>query len=243
MISILKKIILGYKRDRTPVRDAYKNQWIMVLKVWRNRTSDDYGIERLVRLVLSLFPFLTLALFIRRVFGKYGQQVRNLAIDTYVVLKVVLSLVVLVNIDNPWWLVVPLYFGVETIMYIFSLIFLSDQHHQAVLIRRTIILVLLNFLELNITYASLYMMMARRVPASFHTPTDAWMGDPLTAVYFSFITAGTIGYGDISPATPLARWVVLGQITLSFIFVVLFISYFTGRFTQFIHQGAGRRAE
>jgi hypothetical protein len=164
-----------------------------------------------------------------------------MAIDSYVILKVLLSAYVLFVIVEPIWLIVPLYFGIETIMHIFSLIFLSDQQVHAVLIRRTIILVLLNFLEINITFATIYETLTRVYSGSFLVPHGQSMVDPLTAVYFSFITAGTIGFGDISPATHLAKLVVIGQITLSFIFVVLFISYFTGRFTHFIHSGSGRR--
>lgn len=240
-MHLLQRLLFGYRHDDLPLKPAYRMQWIVVLKVWRNRTSDDYGIERIVRLVLAVFPFLTLGLFVRHLFGRYGIQTRNIAIDTYVVLKVAFSLFVLTHIENPGWLIVPVLLAVETIMHVFSLIFLSDQQTHPVLIRRTILLVLLNFLEVNITFASIYEMLERTRPGSIGTGPTTSVAEPLTALYFSFITAGTIGYGDIYPISPLARLLVLGQITLSFIFVVLFISFFTGRFSNLIHQQSNRK--
>lgn len=241
MLHLLRRLFFGYRHDNAPLKPAYRMQWIVVLRVWRNRTSDDYGIERLVRLALALFPFVTLGLFVRHVFARYGIQTRNIAIDTYVVLKVAFSLYVLTHIENPWWLVVPALLAVETIMHVFSLIFLSDQQTHPVLIRRTILLVLLNFLEVNVTFASIYKVLERMQPGSIGTGPDTSVAEPLSALYFSFITAGTIGYGDIYPVSHTARLLVLGQITLSFIFVVLFISFFTGRFSNLIHQQSSRR--
>jgi hypothetical protein len=159
-----------------------------------------------------------------------------MAIDMYVLAKVLISIALLFYAENPWWLVVPIYLGTETIMHIFSLIFLADQQLHPVFIRRTILLVLLNFLELIVTYATIYKILEIVVPTSFFATSGNSVAQPLSALYFSFITAGTIGYGDIYPHSSLAKVLVMMQVALSFLFVVLFISYFTGRFTHHIQQ-------
>jgi hypothetical protein len=51
----------------------------------------------------------------------------------------------------------------------------------------------------------------------------------LHAVFFSFITSATVGYGDITPVHPMARILVLGQVVFSFIFIGLIFNFFASR--------------
>jgi hypothetical protein len=62
-------------------------------------------------------------------------------------------------------------------------------------------------------FASLYAVLDRFSDAANFSVTGA--SRPMTfaeALYFSFITLSTIGYGDITPVTGIARLVLVGEI-------------------------------
>ena len=50
----------------------------------------------------------------------------------------------------------------------------------------------------------------------------------MQAVYFAFVSATTVGYGDIHPVHPLLMKVVVAQIGISLFFVVIFFSTVVG---------------
>jgi Ion channel len=54
--------------------------------------------------------------------------------------------------------------------------------------------------------------------AEVTTPTTA------DALYFSFVTLCTVGYGDLTPAGDLARIVAIGQMLLGQIYLVTVVS-------------------
>lgn len=59
--------------------------------------------------------------------------------------------------------------------------------------------------------------------------------DPIEALYFSIVTFATVGYGDISPMSSLARIVTSAQILISMFYTILIFSVIAG----FIRQGNG----
>ncbi|MHB8900006.1 MAG: potassium channel family protein, partial [Thermoguttaceae bacterium] len=85
---------------------------------------------------------------------------------------------------------------------------------------------LCGYLLLGIIWTLLYSAVDTAFPGSFNMPsrgdTDIANALPASGVlsYFSFITLATVGYGDVTPATPLARtlaWMeaVTGQFYLA----------------------------
>jgi hypothetical protein len=52
---------------------------------------------------------------------------------------------------------------------------------------------------------------------------------PSQAIYFSFITAATIGYGDISPKDDYIQQIVIAQVIISLVFIVMFIANIAGK--------------
>jgi hypothetical protein len=49
---------------------------------------------------------------------------------------------------------------------------------------------------------------------------------PGDLVYFSFITLATVGYGDITPATPAARAVTMIEVLVGVMYVATMIARF-----------------
>lgn len=72
----------------------------------------------------------------------------------------------------------------------------------------------------NYVFAVLYVFISNLDPSAFSTGGLS----PLDGVYFSVVTAATVGYSDIAPLSAAARLVVVLQISLSLIYVVLLFS-------------------
>jgi ion channel len=72
-------------------------------------------------------------------------------------------------------------------------------------------------------FSVFYVYISRRDVGAFSTALD--LGD---ALYFSIVSMTTTGYGDISPESGLAKFVVSLQIVFGFLYNVLFFSIFAG---------------
>jgi len=90
----------------------------------------------------------------------------------------------------------------------------------------TIFGALVGYLLLGIIWSVLYSAVESTFPGSFRLPasedTEVVTAAPARGelVYFSFITLATVGYGDVTPTTPLARtlaWIeaIVGQFYLA----------------------------
>jgi hypothetical protein len=121
-----------------------------------------------------------------------------LALDSYVLLKVALPLLILINQweNNRLILVVMVYLMLETVLYIPTLIFASICFRNRVLIR-SMLLLFFNYIEMVFAFAVLY-------------SCDNYLNKPFThwfdAIYFSTTTSSTIGFGDFYPVKTFGRF-------------------------------------
>jgi hypothetical protein len=72
-------------------------------------------------------------------------------------------------------------------------------------------------------FAVVYVYMVRRDANAFSAELDL-----ANALYFSIVSMTTTGYGDISPKSGIAKFVVCLQIVFGFLYNVLFFSIFAG---------------
>ena len=149
--------------------------------------------------------------------------------STLGVLAVVLSLVATLNGSHVILVVSDLcWLGLSALtahwMYNFILRArrISDEHIAAA----TAVYVLL-----GLFFATAYTMLERLAPGSFtiNLPPDA---DEATRwvqfVYFSFMTLTTVGYGDILPASPLARILSAAQGVAGVMYLAVLVSRLVG---------------
>lgn len=79
------------------------------------------------------------------------------------------------------------------------------------------------YLLLGMTWAFAYVLVDRMVPGAFVLPAgDQMLGS--TSFYFSFITLSTVGYGDITPASNVARMLAAAEAITGTLFVAVFIA-------------------
>lgn len=83
-----------------------------------------------------------------------------------------------------------------------------------------LILVAVMFLAI---FAVIYVLISEGNPESFTEPLDQF-----TAYYFALTVLATVGFGDITPVTTLARAVTMIQMTLDLAFIAIVVKVMGG---------------
>lgn len=198
----------------TPIEKRIRN----VKSIWNNEHADDIGIEKLLRLILAFSQFIFPGLYLKHFIADKNKHRRDLVVDFWVLLKTIFPIagVYWGWYEQGWFLGLLIWFMAETILYLPMVIFASDLLSKTSSHKRSMLLLFLNYLEINFGFATLFFIFQ-----GFNLPLITW----LDAVYFSFITAGTIGYGDLHPTKSFTKILVIFQTLIFFSFFVIFINY------------------
>ena len=85
------------------------------------------------------------------------------------------------------------------------------------------------YMLLAMIWAMLYLLIAEALPGSFNgVPQAPWLENFSTATYFSFVTITTLGYGDILPVTPLARFLVTMEAVVGVFYMAIVVASLIG---------------
>ena len=225
MKHILYKIFYGKPEyDKRLKETAYHSYKSNLRKIWNNERHHDIGFEKILRLFLVAIQIFFPGIHIRNFFGKWGTIMRNTAVEFYVLLKTALPVIFLVTgfYHHILAVIISSYLLFETIIYVSSLIFVSDMFVRARSYRRNILMLFLNYMEISLSFAVIY--------GSLHLIGDHSQGDHVYSIidyiYFSIVTSTTIGYGDIHPVTELGKMIVCIQAVMVVAFIVLFLNFF-----------------
>jgi hypothetical protein len=225
MKQFLKKLLLGKisKKDRVRFNlNPIQKRILNIRAIWNNDHQDDNGIEKVVRLFLSISQLLFPGVYIKYFAEKRGYGYQDLAMDIYVLAKVAFPLLILIYGWQEYniiiWLMI--YLLLETILYIPTLIFASDMLSRPRSYKRSMLLLFFNYIEIVITFGVLY-----SCGNHMNMPFKTWY-DP---IYFSMITSASIGYGDFVPVSAYAKFLVSVQALFFLSFVVLFLNFFSNK--------------
>jgi hypothetical protein len=212
----LGKSTNGMQSECNPIQKRIQN----IQSIWNNDHQDDNGIEKIFRLLLSSSQLLFPGIYIKYFSRKKGIEYQDLAIDSYILLKVTFPIVILMNqwYTSQWIIVLMTYLFLETIFYIPTLIFASDLFSRPRSYRRSMLLLFFNYLEIVFAYAVFYSF-----GNYLNKPFQHWFD----AVYFSIITSSSIGYGDFHPVMTMGKFLVSTQALLFLFFIVLFLNFFS----------------
>ena len=73
------------------------------------------------------------------------------------------------------------------------------------------------------------MMIAEAVPGAFNGLEQApWYKNFSTIAYFSFVTLTTLGYGDITPAIPLAKFLTYMEAMVGVLYIAILVASLVG---------------
>ena len=220
-MNFLKKLFIGNTAIIYNKEGAISRRINNLKIIWNSEQHEDVGIERLLRLFLAASQFLFLGTYLRELFGKTTIS-RDLSIDFLVIFKIVFSFIVVKYelYHSMFFLVILIWFLVETILYIPTLIFASDYLSRPRSYRRAMILFFFNFLEVNVSYASLYSKFGVLNKKALH-----WFD----SVYFSFIVSSSIGFGDLYPVDFISKLILVSHTIISIMFIVLFLNSFSSK--------------
>ena len=223
MKIFFKKLLLGKvsMKDK-PKIDPIQKRLLNIKSIWNNDHQDDNGIEKMIRLFLSISQFIFPGVYIKYILYKTKFEWQDLAMDIYILAKLFFPFFVLVYQCQHITVLITLivYFLAETILYIPTLIFASDMLSKPRSYKRSMLLLFFNYIEIIVAFGVLY-----SCGNNMNIPFITWY-DP---IYFSVVTSSSIGFGDYYPVTTFAKILVSIQALFFFTFVVLFLNFFSAK--------------
>jgi hypothetical protein len=221
MNSILKKLLVGkVSRDYKPKYNPIQKRILNIQSIWNNDHQDDNGIEKIVRLFLSFSQLLFPGIYIKYLACKVKYEYQDLSMDIYILLKLAFPVLILKNHwqENEFLIWIMVYVLCETVLYIPTLIFASDLFSKPRSYKRSMLLLFFNYLEIVISFGVLYTL-----GDNMNIPFNHWFD----SVYFSIVSANSIGFGDYYPITTYGKILVSIQAMFFLSFVVLFLNFFS----------------
>jgi voltage-gated potassium channel len=225
MRHFLRKLLLGKitKDDKSLLKiNPIQKRILNIQSIWNNDHHEDNGIEKIFRLFLSISQLVFPGVYIKYIFSRKNYEYQNIAMDFYIILKLVFPIYILKNNlqDQNILIYIMVYVLLETVLYIPTLIFASDMLSRPRSYKRSMLLLFLNYLEIVFAFAVLYTL-----GDNMNKPFTHWFD----AIYFSIITANSVGYGDFYPITSFAKVLVCIQAMFFLSFVVLFLNFFSAK--------------
>lgn len=85
------------------------------------------------------------------------------------------------------------------------------------------------YLLLGLIWVMLYLLLIEFIPQSFSGFDGiTWQENFSDVIYFSFVTLTTLGYGDILPINPLARFLVYSEVIIGVFYMAIVVSSLVG---------------
>jgi len=85
------------------------------------------------------------------------------------------------------------------------------------------------YLLTGLIWALMYMFLAQAIPGAFNgLEQEIWHKNFSVISYFSFVTLTTLGYGDISPVAPVARFLVSMQAVVGVFYMAILVASLIG---------------
>jgi len=204
---------------------AFAKQLRIVRSIWKNEQGTEFGLERLVRIFMSVSQLLTPVMLVKVLFESSGFLNRKIAVECYLLCKILFPLCcILFEWYNTIALVINATMLIETLFYLINLVFLSDlvKPHSY---RRALLFTFLNYIEICFGFAALY----SNLNANNRFNTVRPLQTKMEAIYFSFVTSSSIGYGDLAPNTGIGEFLVICQSLIFFLFIAIFMGFFLSK--------------
>jgi len=85
------------------------------------------------------------------------------------------------------------------------------------------------YLLMGLVWTLLYLLIAQAMPLAFNSLEQLiWYDNFADVAYYSFVTLTTLGYGDISPNNPIARFVVYMEAIVGVFYMAILVASLIG---------------
>lgn len=85
------------------------------------------------------------------------------------------------------------------------------------------------YLLMGLIWALMYLFIAQAVPGAFNGVEQlVWYDNFADIAYYSFVTLTTLGYGDISPVAPIARFLVYMEAVIGVFYMAILVASLIG---------------
>jgi len=85
------------------------------------------------------------------------------------------------------------------------------------------------YLLMGLIWALMYLFLAQAIPGAFNGLDQlVWYDNFANVAYYSFVTLTTLGYGDISPVAPVARFLVYMQAVVGVFYMAILVASLIG---------------
>ena len=85
------------------------------------------------------------------------------------------------------------------------------------------------YLLMGLIWALMYLFIAQAIPGAFNGVEQlAWYDNFADVAYYSYVTLTTLGYGDISPVAPIARFLVYMEAVVGVFYMAILVASLIG---------------
>lgn len=85
------------------------------------------------------------------------------------------------------------------------------------------------YLLMGLIWAMMYLFIAQGIPGAFNGLEQAvWYDNFADVAYYSYVTLTTLGYGDISPVAPIARFLVYMEAVVGVFYMAILVASLIG---------------
>lgn len=125
----------------------------------------------------------------------------------------------------------PFTFILNTLFFIVVTIALVSHVASAGEVHRSTLLSAINsYLLIGLTFSILFLILDIFIPGSFIQVEAIEAGGLSSFIYYGFVTLTTLGYGDITPSTPLARSLASFTALFGQLYLVIVMALLIGKF-------------
>lgn len=222
-MNFIKKLLVGkISKSESPRFNPIQKRIQNIKSIWNNDHQDDNGIEKVTRIFLSSSQLIFPGIYIKYLATKFGEEYKDIALDFYIIMKVVFPFLILSNNwqANNYLIGIMVYVLIETLLYIPTLIFASDLFAKPRSYKRSMLLLFFNYLEIIFSFGVLYTL-----GDNMNKPFEHWFD----SIYFSIVSTNSIGFGDYYPITTYGKVLVSLQAIFFLSFVILFLNFFSAK--------------